>query len=214
MEKKDVVATVERAAELGGEAVLDAAGTRRLGGHSLRVLGAQYLAGRGIDIVLIQLMARWSSDVVLRYVADAPLVRIADAFKGGNSGSVLAKTVGDLVSQLAELRDCVLENKLKVQYLTEELSLAQARAAGPSREDVFIVNTASGKYHLPVVWTSDVPESDWRTPCGWEFGLQPFSSTHEPPANKKRLCGRCFNAEKRRRLYDDSATSTNSTNSS
>ena len=48
-------------------------GIRRFGGHSLRVTGARLMAGMGFSIVLIQLMARWSFEAVLRYVAEAPL---------------------------------------------------------------------------------------------------------------------------------------------
>ena len=58
-------------------------GARRFGGHSLRVTGARTLAALGIDIVLIQLMARWSSDVVLRYVAEAPLATMSAAYRAG-----------------------------------------------------------------------------------------------------------------------------------
>jgi hypothetical protein len=54
-----------------GEPLVDGHGVRRFGGHSLRVLGARNLDVMGINLMLIQLMARWSSDVVLRYVADA-----------------------------------------------------------------------------------------------------------------------------------------------
>ena len=39
----------------------------------LRVTGARLMAGMGFSIVLIQLMARWSFEAVLRYVAEAPL---------------------------------------------------------------------------------------------------------------------------------------------
>ena len=43
------------------------------GGHSLRVTGARWLASRGVALLTIQVLARWSSDVVLRYVAETPL---------------------------------------------------------------------------------------------------------------------------------------------
>ena len=50
-------------------------------GHSFRVTGAQFLAAIGIDIFLIQLLARWASDVVLRYVREAPLVSMTAVTK-------------------------------------------------------------------------------------------------------------------------------------
>ena len=36
--------------------------------HSLRVTGAQQFAGLGMDIILIMLIGRWSSDAFLRYI--------------------------------------------------------------------------------------------------------------------------------------------------
>ncbi len=82
MEKRHVVSTIERIAELLGEPLADTQGVRGFGGHSLRVTGVRTLAGLGIDLRLIQLMARWSSEVVLRYVADAPLAKMSEAYRG------------------------------------------------------------------------------------------------------------------------------------
>ena len=45
----------------------------RYGGHSQKVSGAQQLAQVAVLLPLIQLMARWSSDVVARFVAKVPL---------------------------------------------------------------------------------------------------------------------------------------------
>ena len=75
VDKRHVVTSIEFVAKLTGEALTGSGGVRRLGGHSLRVTGARLMAGMGISIVLIQLMASWSSEVVLRYVAEAPTAR-------------------------------------------------------------------------------------------------------------------------------------------
>ena len=45
----------------------------KFGGHCLRVAGAQFLAAAGIQLSLIQLLGRWSSSAVERYVQSAPL---------------------------------------------------------------------------------------------------------------------------------------------
>ena len=44
-----------------------------MGGHSLRTGGAVFLASLGLDVHKIQLLGRWFSTVVERYVALAPL---------------------------------------------------------------------------------------------------------------------------------------------
>jgi hypothetical protein len=71
--KVDMVKCIERAAVLCGEPLVDSLGSRRYGGHSLRVTGAQYLASVGVPLLTIQLLGRWASDIIARYVAEAPL---------------------------------------------------------------------------------------------------------------------------------------------
>ena len=52
-----------------------------LTGHSLRVTGAQFLASLGLEVALIQILGRWDSSMVLRYVADAPANAITTHLK-------------------------------------------------------------------------------------------------------------------------------------
>ena len=61
MDNRHVVASIEFVVNVSGEALTGFGGVRRFGGHSLRVTGARLMAGMGISVVLIQLMARWSS---------------------------------------------------------------------------------------------------------------------------------------------------------
>ena len=55
-------------------------------GHAGRVSGARRLAGIGLELALIQLMARWSSSVILEYVRDAPLLSITSTTKANVMG--------------------------------------------------------------------------------------------------------------------------------
>ena len=43
-----------------------------------RATGAQFLASRGIELWRIQIFGRWGSDVILRYIRDAPLASLAE----------------------------------------------------------------------------------------------------------------------------------------
>lgn len=49
---------------------VDAQGVQvqRFGGHALRVSGAQMMGAGGVPVQLIQLLGRWSSQAVQRYV--------------------------------------------------------------------------------------------------------------------------------------------------
>ena len=52
-------------------------------GHTFRVSGAQRLAAMGIPEITLKLLARWASDVVLRYAREAPLVNLTKAYTQG-----------------------------------------------------------------------------------------------------------------------------------
>lgn len=66
------------AAALGLE-LRDSLGRQRFTGHSLRVIGAQFLTGY-LELSEIQLLGRWSSQVVERYVREAPLSVLTSSF--------------------------------------------------------------------------------------------------------------------------------------
>jgi len=60
-------------------------GRKAYGGHVFRVSGARHLAKKGIAIPVIELLARWPSDIVMRYLAEAPLLILTDAYKQGGT---------------------------------------------------------------------------------------------------------------------------------
>jgi hypothetical protein len=71
--KAAVVSTFEALGTLLGQPLFSETGIRMFGGHTARVTGAQALAGVGVDINKIRILARRSGETILRYVADAPL---------------------------------------------------------------------------------------------------------------------------------------------
>ena len=77
--KESVVYTVETAVGLLGLPVTSPSGTRLYGGHSLRVAGAVHLS-QYLEILLIQVLGRWGSTTVLRYVLEAPLQRVTATY--------------------------------------------------------------------------------------------------------------------------------------
>ena len=89
MPKHLVVKFIEHVAMKLGLPIVSPAGTNLYGGHSLRVSGAPWLAKSGVPLPLIQLMARWSSDVIARYVADTPLDTIAQIYRRASASKDL-----------------------------------------------------------------------------------------------------------------------------
>ena len=79
--KDRIIELVEAAAEMLGLPLLAANGRRAFGGHVFRVSGSRHLARLGLDIRVIMLLARWATDIILGYVKDAPLARIAEDYK-------------------------------------------------------------------------------------------------------------------------------------
>lgn len=71
--KDAVVRSIEAVAALLGEPLFEADGTRRYGGHSMRVSGARWLAAKGVAAEKIAALARWESAIVLRYIGDSAL---------------------------------------------------------------------------------------------------------------------------------------------
>ena len=69
--------TFVKAAEFLGVPTTTPDGSETITGHSLRVTGAQGLARIGLDLWTIQLIGRWGSDAIKRYVRLVPLERAA-----------------------------------------------------------------------------------------------------------------------------------------
>ena len=63
----------------------------RLSGHSLRRSGAQYLAALGMELMLIQVLGRWGSTAIERYVAESPLNKLTEKFKTLRASRSLAE---------------------------------------------------------------------------------------------------------------------------
>ena len=69
--KNAMVQTFLRAASFLGIASESADGSQHISGHSLRTSGAQGLSRMGMDTWAIQLLGRWGSTTVQRYIRDA-----------------------------------------------------------------------------------------------------------------------------------------------
>ena len=63
--------TIQRAAREQGMELTSENGLERISGHTLRATGAQGMATLGVDTYSIQLLGRWGSSAVLRYVRAA-----------------------------------------------------------------------------------------------------------------------------------------------
>ena len=76
-----IVELVDVLATKSGEALVTKEGQRRFGKHSFRSTGAVFLSGLGIELMKIQMMARWASAIITHYTRLAPLKSITADFK-------------------------------------------------------------------------------------------------------------------------------------
>ena len=71
--KEAVVVALEVASAASGMLTIDTNGKRVLGRHSFRVTGSRHWSRLGMELLKLQLFARWGSTTILRYVKEAPL---------------------------------------------------------------------------------------------------------------------------------------------
>ncbi|CAE7652917.1 unnamed protein product [Symbiodinium sp. CCMP2592] len=168
-------------------------------GHSARVAGAAWLASKGVPTAIIQLLGRWSSTAVERYVQAAPLAvapeipgRVLAGSYGGTQATDEARraTAGDAAEpdDQAEFSPAVL--------------LVDAPPRGPApggvghppaREDL-IYNEKGAKVHRPDPAEATTEQFLWRSRCGaWPYGIRRFFRVSEKPASAA-WCARCFPA--------------------
>jgi hypothetical protein len=210
-DKAAVVATFRAVAELLGfsaEEILD------VKGHVCRVSGAQHLAMLGFDIVLIQLMARWASEIVLRYIAEAPLGAITDTYRKLAAGRSLASQLDAIVSEVSDLRTQLASMTVAT---TTELATERAVASSialysdESTVSSAIVNKASGKIHIPYLGDCGIEEPG-RAKCGWRFtDAERDFLPQLPRDNAPLICGVCLPKHKRAcRIADNSVAAVSS----
>ena len=71
-------------------------------GHSLRVGGAQHFAAKGLEVSLVQLLGRWGSSSVLRYVAESPLEKLTGKYKDLSAKDDIARLRAEVFQGLAD----------------------------------------------------------------------------------------------------------------
>ena len=186
----------------------------RFGGHVLRVSGAQFLARAHVAVSLIQLLGRWSSGAIERYLQSAPLVHvphISSTVLVCGSGSIGGKVSGESTSTLASTaaqpsqepmiceRDVpradfqsLSDLKSQVDDLQSQLSALQSSVISP--EVVLVHRRRSQIVHQGETDEKANIPAHWKTRCGWMYGLSSFYRLHQV-GQRYRRCRKCFRLE-------------------
>ena len=225
-ERAGFVKTVVAMADACHVDLIDDLGRFSAGEHVWRVTGARMLARANIPLPHIMLVARWGSNIVMRYVADAPIANIASAFRDGTacaSGSNEAAAPATPNDQDASLpaidwTPAMHQGSGNITQQTPAAALTAevaCEAKAKKRTDVFALNTATCFVHLIArrkAWERPRPG---RTICGQDFMGRGYAASHGYPLLvDPRQCFKCAKAHEWEALAVESAGAVSSSSDS
>jgi hypothetical protein len=193
--KHAMVKTIERIAGRAGDRLIDERGRPTMGGHSSRITGARHLARTGVEVYIIQLLARHSSAIILHYVSDIPLEQITDHYSRERTSKDLNMVLNKSESYKKEMKETMTRLKLDVSEVIENELTLRSRVNDIELQDKgmsIVVNLDSMVAHVPHRYHKTEPPGNWATKCGWKFGGKRFSWTDDTPTTKQTTCDRCF----------------------
>ena len=180
------------------------------GGHLPRVAGASWLASKGVPTPVIQLLGRWSSAAVERYIqAAAPLTMAPDVLQpalalapptleiGPTVGPAQAAAAGrapalmDIDRTEAEAwRDpSPADFSLTVNFVPERTPDPAALGTAPEH---YIYNAKALRVHAADPAAGLADRFLWKTKgCSWPYGVRAFYRITDKPA-EAAWCLRCF----------------------
>ena len=188
-----ICALVEFIADRAGQPLVTKTGVNRFGKHSWRSTGAVFLTSLGLELFRIQLLARWSSPVIMRYCRLAPLSSITDHVREHQATNSVAKFLASLkkdVSGMSSQMAKMEEDTLKLLNIEAKVDKLETAAAAASQVPEYVINDDTGCCHKILVHSG--PPVDWITPCRFEFGRVRHTISNELVAGYKRLCHRCL----------------------
>ena len=195
MDKDGTIRAIRLCAELAGSALtyVDARGQERqaFGGHALRVSGSQFLARHGVDTYLIQLIGRWGSNAILRYIQQAPLAlqhRLASSL--AHNPNIMAGPA--LQDQGPRLDAAQVHTVLKETFEELRRDLKTVQILATQEKELFIINVTTQCVHRPDPFEQQKPTAEWKAQgCQWRYGLLSHKRSTFMP-NGPLLCPGCF----------------------
>ena len=182
----------------------------RFGGHCLRVSGAMMLAASGTPTSLIQLLGRWSSSAVERYVQQAPMTSVpsipanvlqgdqVEAFEVNRAlDNQAPSTPGvraistDRPPPPSQQRDARAMQGIvtKLNAMESEIKMLSELIAKP--DETLVVRHKSNIVHLASIDERQNEPVTWHTRCGWYYGCKRFFRV-SAVNDRQRRCQKCF----------------------
>ena len=179
--------------------------------HLCRVAGAAWLAGRAVPTPVIQLLGRWSSTAVERYVQAAPLV-LAPAvpgrvlsqeppqdFESGIREAASQAAAGPAPRAILDGRPGEEQPEGRRAPVDEAFSPVLAFAPAPARGDAaepadqadhFIFNSRGRRLHATDLAEATTEKFLWKARgCGWPYGIRSFYRVTQAPGGRPGAFG-------------------------
>ena len=199
--KASVVQAFEGIATDLGLPTLSPDGHKVFGGHSARVTGAQQLSAPPfcMELLLLQLLARWAGPTILRYAQEAPLLSLTSVVGKTVQQHSSSRELGTTDDSLEKMRTALTTLQSRVDDVSvagadhlRQLTELKASLQSSCCSDEYIINEQTSKYHRPLVYDRHITPGLWKTWCGWPFAFSRFRSSSTPPGNSTLFCGTCF----------------------
>ena len=147
----------------------------RFSQHSCRVSGAQFLTRLGYTVEAVQLIGRWGSDAIRRYIQEAPLQ--------------LQHITNPRTPQSSEIN-------------TQRLRSMVQKEVQALQHQFWVVNPMTKVCHVPAVPETCIDNSRWVTLCGWNYGTSLYRKQLIKPTTN--YCIKCSFLASNQELDNDS----------
>lgn len=206
---------------------------QRFSGHVLRVSGAQLLASSGIPVQLIQLLGRWTSQAVMRYVQESHMVQIPNLPLAVAGTHNQVKHTGEIPIAVVEEQpqsahpapftaaseqdqpEEAQENQpvhppRDLSALQAQIDAIQLAIQRPPQ--AFVARHRGKVLHIGMMEELHTPPHSWKTRCGWSYGLTNFIRLSEVHVGARK-CQKCFDLADERDSDSESDSSSVSSSS-
>ena len=176
------------------------------GGHAARVAGAHFLAAQGIPMAVIQVLGRWSSSAIERYVQAAPMTLApqvpAMALTGRaqplhNTAVLETQAYRDIPTgsndgdRISQFRDSPTGSQPREPELIKDMRPEEARRVTGGMDDQYVAHARTGKAHRTDPAEGQVDQKLWKSPCGWRYGGYRYYR-HEGIPPLQNRCKKCW----------------------
>ena len=168
-------------------------GRHRFGRHRWRSTGAVFLSAIGLEIVKIQMLARWRSPIVTHYTRLAPLKTITADFRRAvldkAAGSTEAKGKG--VVDHRKIQKVLNQAMLKVSEEIARLDQAVEELKKSTEPPLYVKHLITKSEHRVLTTVEDMG-TDAVAVCGFAYARRSFRLLRQQPTIKKLTCGSCM----------------------